>query len=110
MAGWRSGTLTIALAATESEELNLTMGGARWAKNLLFFNPTTLPETVTVHVAPEVGGTYQALSQAGSDVVLTAAKAQQIDGLVAGALKLVSGVGVAAERVFSFQGAARDVR
>ena len=105
--GWRNTTLTILSGATSSEELNLTENAARRKKDLLFIAPTTLPETVTVHLAEAPGGTYQALAEGGSNVTLPAAKATPVRGITAGALKLIA-LAVAADRVFFVRGNAVD--
>ena len=104
---WRDTTLTILSGATESAELNLAADGTRWGKDLVFFSPGTLPETVKVHLARVVGGTYAILEVGGSDVALVANKAQLLTGLAAGALKLVATGAVAANRVFTIQGVAK---
>ena len=103
--GWRSTTLTILSGATESEELNLADQGAIRVKSLTFW-VGTLPETVTVHLAPVLGGTYRALQSGGGDITLPASRATQVSSITAGALKLVAGGAVAADRVFTVKGAA----
>lgn len=101
--GWLgAATLTIAQAATESDVLNVAtiFPSARLALTILA--PATMPETVTVHIAPVVGGTYVALENtAGNDLVLTAARGTPVEVNGAGALKLIAGVGVAAARSFT---------
>ena len=106
MSAWYSGTLTIAAAATESEELDLTdSGGSRWKKNLGIRAPATLPETVTVHLAEATGGTYAALQSGGGDITLPANRWTNVADLTEGAMKLVAGSPVAVARVFTIRGA-----
>lgn len=110
MPSWRKTTLTILIGQTASEELDLTDGlGVRRVKSITFFSPATLPETVTVHVAPQAGGTYQALQSGGTDFTLPANKATLLTGFTVGALKLVASVAVASGRVFTLRGAAEGV-
>ena len=51
--GWRDATLTIASGETKPGKLNLGENRARRPANIMFFAPTTLPETITVYVAPD---------------------------------------------------------
>ena len=104
--GWRSTTLTIASGATQSEELNLKDNAARRVKTLNIRAPATLPETVTVHLSEATGGTYAALQSGGSDITLPANRVTIVPGLAEGAIKLVAGGAVAADRVFTIRGAA----
>lgn len=103
---WRSCTLTILSAATESEEVNLEYLGVRKPKMFQIEGPTTLAETVAIHVGNGVGGTYKALSSGGSDITIPAAKAISTPIILAKSMKLVAGAGVAADRVFIVMGAA----
>jgi hypothetical protein len=107
--GWRETTLTILSGATESEVLNLEEKNARRKKNFTFINPAALTGTVTVHLADKVGGTFRAYNDGfGNDIVLIANKAQLVNALGAGALKLVSGSAEAADRVFIVRGLAES--
>lgn len=108
--GWRSTTLTILSGQTASGELDLVENGVRRIKDLTFICPTTLPETVVIHLADKVGGSYRALNDGfGNDVTLLANKSQVQTNISAGALKLVASVAVAADRAFIIKGAARDI-
>lgn len=105
---WRDTTLTILNGATQSAELDLQEHGVRRIKNLTFIAPTTLPETVVIHVGNAVGGTYKALNDGfGNDAVIPANKSVVQAGITAGALKLVANGAVAADRVFLIKGAAQ---
>lgn len=105
LGAWRHTTLTIASGQTESEELNLEDNGRRIPKNLTFYNPATLPETVVIKLAKTVGGTYASLNDGfGNDVVLLPGKSQVQARVTAGALKLVAGSAVGSDRVFSIDG------
>ncbi len=103
--GWRKTTLTILNGATESDVLDLTERSARPKADIFFFAPATLPETVTVQVAPDPGGTFIPLQSGGSNYTLPAAKATYIT-FVCGAVKLVAGGPVGGDRVFTIRGAA----
>lgn len=100
-------TLTIANGQTLSNELKGTEGKVALGTltDATIFAPATLPETVTVLVAPTdvpAGGDYLALQVAGADVTVPANKAKQVASGLGGAkaLRLSAGVGVAADRVF----------
>jgi hypothetical protein len=102
--GWRSCTLSILNGETESEELDLQANGARRKKFFTIISPT-VAEVVTVQLADKVGGTYATLNDGfGNDVTLLSGKAERLDEVSAGALKLVADGAVAADRVFVIQG------
>lgn len=103
---WRDCTLTIANGQTESQELLLEQNGVRRAKIIQISGPTTLPETVTVHLGDGVGGTYKALSSGGSDFTIPAAKTVSLPTIVKSTLKLIAGGAVGADRVFIVEGVA----
>lgn len=93
--------LTIASGQTESaiENLQQYHGPARpWA--FLIVSPSTLPETVKIHVQVKSGGQFGVLQSGGTDIVLAAGVATQITILGAYGVKLVAGVAVAANRNF----------
>lgn len=105
---WGSGynkTITIASGQTVSADvLNLAGLGARRKFSVQFYAPGTLPETITVQVAPSPTGTFAPLQSGGSDVTLTAGDATTVVDLVAGALRLVAGGAVGGDRVFTLMG------
>lgn len=101
---WRSCNLQISQGETESQELDLQANGARRKKALFFICPT-LAEAVNVYFAEAVGGTYAPLNDGfGNDITLLSGKAQRLDEVTAGAVKLVADGAVAADRVFIVQG------
>lgn len=100
-------TLTIANGQTLSNELKGTEGRVALGalSDATIYAPGTLPETVTVQVAPTdtpAGGDYLALQVAGADVTVPAAKAKQIASGLGGAkaLRLSAGGAVGADRIF----------
>jgi hypothetical protein len=95
-------TLTIANGETNSSELRVSQRTA-----LAIFSPGTLPETVTIEVAPVLGGTFVPLQSAGADITIPAGKATEITLLHAGALRLTAGEAVGGARAFRVQGGAR---
>lgn len=97
--------LTILSGQTQSGVLDFRSEGKHFITSLLVVSPTTLPEAVTVHAATSRTGTFQPLQSDGVDITLPAAKATSIHpvGMV-GAIKLVAGVAVAANRVFELAG------
>ena len=91
-------TLTISNAGTDSPiiaPLELAP-----AVSIIIIAPATLPETVTVRVARRSTGTFTVLQTNAVDVVMAAGKATQITVVGGVYWKLVSGAGVAADRVF----------
>ena len=100
---WDTGytkTLTIANGQTVSTDtLSLTRKGRRGRYMVTVFAPATLAETVTVRVAPSAGATFRILQSAGADLAVGAGDAITFD-LVAGALRLVAGSAVGADRTF----------
>jgi hypothetical protein len=62
-----------------------------------------LPETVTIQIAQQVGGTYGSASASGSDITVPAGKAVSVS-TTAGALRLQAGGAVAGNRVFTYTG------
>lgn len=104
---WRNTTLTILSGATVSEELNLADQGARRIKNLTLSMPAgPFTGVITVYTAKQIGGTYTPLNDGyGNDFNLLAGKSQQLIGLSAGAIKLVSTLAEGADRVIGVQGA-----
>ena len=97
-------TLTIASAATESDVLDLAGLGARSIWGLNIISPTTLPDTVKIHVSDIPAGTFQVLQSGGTDITIPAGKSTQLDLLTIGALKLVAGSAVGADRDFRIIG------
>jgi hypothetical protein len=95
-------TLTIANGETSSAELRVAQRTA-----LAIFSPGTLPETVTIEVAPVLGGSFVPLQSAGEDITLPAGKSTEITLLHAGALRLKAGEAVGGARDFRVQGGAR---
>jgi hypothetical protein len=78
-----------------------TGDGFRDADFVTIHAPDTLPETVTLHVdSSEAAVNFNPLYRGGADVTIPAGKAVTIDELAFRAMKLVSGVGVAAQRTF----------
>ncbi len=68
---------------------------------LTFISPTTLPETVTIHVAAKLAGTYQPLQSDGLNVTLPAAVGTVVKEVNAmRALKLVASGATAGDRTF----------
>lgn len=103
---WRKTTLTILNGATSSDVLDLTENSARGSVDLTFFAPAT-GQTITVHVAPDPGGTFVPLQSGGSNITLPDSKATLLQGLTAGALKLVAGAGVTGDQAFTVRGSMR---
>lgn len=100
-------TLTIASGQTTSADVLSTSykGSARnWS--LMIFSPATLPESVKVQVAPTPTGTYCDLQAGGADITLAAGKALPLTETICGAIRLVAGSAVAADRAFIIQGKA----
>lgn len=100
--------LTIASGNTDSDILDLDSMGARRVMTLLFFVPSAVVEVITIHVAPVDTGTFLPYFEGGFDVVLTAGKATKVDGLNAGALKLVASGAVGGDRTITLQGNTRQ--
>jgi hypothetical protein len=95
-------TLTIASGGTASGELRVMQPMA-----LTIYAPATLPETVTVRVAPALGGTFTDFQDGGSDVTIPAGGSVVVQILHAGALKLEAGGAAAADRAFRVLGAGK---
>src|SRR6266550_6647161 len=102
------GTLSILNTATVSNVLSgagVVQAALGTSNILMIFTPATLPETVNIEVAPIINpaaGDWKRLQwQPGADLVLPAARAVNVP-LVGGfkALRIVSQVGVAAQRDF----------
>lgn len=91
-----------AAGAPTAPNMATTGDGFRDADSITIWGPDTLPETVTVHVdSTEPQATnFNPLSRGGSDVTIPAGKAFTIELISFKALKLVAGVGVAAQRTF----------
>lgn len=98
------GTLQIANTATESAILDFTTGEHAWVKDMIVVAPDTLPETVTIHVAKDSTGNFNALQSGGTDITLPVAKATHVGPVAYRFLKLVAGVAVAADRDFDLMG------
>ena len=98
MSGFSIPDLVILSGATESGALSGIFENAR---AITIWSPDTLPETVTVHSAPESTADFDPHQSGGADITLPAAKATTIDlaGTI-GSLKLVAGGAVAADRTF----------
>lgn len=79
-----------------------TGDGFRDADSITIYAPDTLPETVTVQVdSTEPAATnFNPLQRGGADVTVPAGKAVTVDSISFRAMKLVSGVGAAAQRTF----------
>ena len=75
----------------------------RHTRELCIFAPATLPETVTVEVAPgpsPQAADFRALQSDGADITLTAGKATVITAVAFQSLRLVADAGVGADRTF----------
>lgn len=101
---WLKSTITIANGQTDSPEFDLQSVFPCSKLTLTFFPPGTLPESVTVKVAPVLGGTYVPLQSGGSNYTVPAAKASMVPVVAAG-LKLSAGSAVGADRVFTVMAA-----
>ena len=101
---WLKSTITIASGQTLSPEFDLQSVFPSAKLMLTFFPPGTLPEAITVHVSPALGGTYVPLQSGGSNYTVPAGKATQVP-VVAGGLKLSAGSAVGADRVFTVMAA-----
>lgn len=103
---WRRSTLTILDGQTDSDVLDLTEKFARGSADLGILAPAS-GQTVTVHVAPDPGGTFAPLQSGGSNITIPDSKWTQLVGLAAGALKLVAGVAVSGNQVYTIRGVMR---
>jgi hypothetical protein len=101
------GTLSIPSGQTASQTYAVSSALGP-LESLVFFTPATLPETVTVQASPianPAASDWKTLQLTGTgaatDVTLAAGKAVSV-ALVAGfrAIRVVAGVGVAAQRDF----------
>jgi len=97
---WHTTTLTIANGQTLSSALDLNTYGTRYVRRVLVLAPATLPESVTLRVSMD-DSTYFTLQSGGSDITFPADKATQINGFQCRYVKLLAGVAVAADRVFT---------
>lgn len=108
------GTLTIALGATESNEISLNDGvqskiALGTLVDLVVFAPSTLPETVTVQLSwldRPATTDWRVAYVAGADVTVPAGKAVSVPMAAMKALRLQAGGAVAAARVFHVLGQA----
>lgn len=108
---WDSGynkTLTIANGQTVSDVLNLQGLGTRHVFGITFRSPATLPETVTLEVSETATGTFEPYQSGGTDITLAAGESTPVTEVIAGALRLVAGSAVAADRVFRLFGNTRQ--
>ena len=100
---YRNAVATIANGGTETEEIDISMDGGA-PKNIMVFTPSALTGTVTIHIAPGLGGTYAPWYKGGANQTLIAAKAQLLENVSGGAMKFVSGSAEGAARVFTLVG------
>lgn len=92
--------LTIANGQTASGTLGRTL--LRWASEITFYAPATMPETVTVQVSRDPDATsplWQNYQEGGADITLSAGDATTIAPPALGGLRLSAGTAVAADRV-----------
>ncbi len=101
----RFGTLTIASGQTQSQAYAVQSALGSLI-DLLVFAPATLPETVRVQVAP-IAAPQAAdwkdlqVGVPGANMTIAAGVAQMVPAGGMAAIRLVSGVAVAADRVFT---------
>lgn len=94
--------LVIPNAGTESNML--TVNDLRDAESIAIFAPATLPEAVRVQIAnvkAPVAADWRDLDEGAGDIVIAAGQARILDFLSFQAIRLLSGVAVAAERIFN---------
>lgn len=106
MAEPRAQTLTITSGTDASPAMDLGGQAARRIFALLIMAPLTLPDTVTVQVAPRGSSTWRTLQSNGNDVTLAAAKATPITSISSSQLRLKASANVAADRVFDIEAGA----
>lgn len=105
---WDSGytkTLTILSGQNVSSDIiDMTRLGRRLKLSVTIFAPATLPETITLEVAPSVSGTFTGHTSGGGDIAVAAGKSLTVTDVVAGAIRLKSASNVAGDRVFQLLG------
>lgn len=93
---------TVTILSGQTTHAGVVLDG--YLKALSIFAPGTLPETVTLQVAP--GSTsgasdFRALQSGGADITVPANKAVMVTEAAFRQIRLVAGAGVAADRTFT---------
>lgn len=104
--------LVIANGQVASNEISLTAGintkvALGTLVDLIIYSPATLPETVSVQIAPieaPGAGDWSVVYVGGSDVTLPAGRAIVVPVGAAAALRLLAGAAVGADRTFKARG------
>lgn len=95
------GTVTITSAGTTSQALDSLVGFGS-ASDIILYTPAVLPETCVVEVCPNDDDTaFRRLYVNGGDLAVAANKAVVIPTASFKRLRVVAGVGVASDRVFT---------
>lgn len=106
MAEPRVQTLTILSGAADSGVLELADQGAKRVMAVWIFAPLTLPETITVEVAPRGSSVWRGLQSGGNDVTVVAGKVTAITQVASSRLRIHSSSNVGADRVFAIEAGA----